>query len=133
MVVKKIILFSIIISMIILTGAIVSTAEEGHLHHDTPSANTFDDTSGDMEHSGTTIHPEYPDMFETKGSTLPAVVPGQTGIDEKLGHIISPDIQFLDENANTLMLGNFIDRPTLILPIFYHCPKTYSLLLSNLS
>ncbi len=31
------------------------------------------------------------------------------------------------------MLGNFIDRPTLILPIFYHCPKTCSLLLSNLS
>lgn len=98
-----------------------------------PADSPSHDPSHKTEQPGTPIEPKYPDMFETKNSTQPADSPEETGVDEKLGHIISPDIEFLDENANALILGNFIDRPTLILPIFYHCPKTCSLLLSNLS
>ncbi len=139
---KKVILFLVIIGITIFPGRMIAFAEEDHMHHTDPSnmpAGSHSHTpSHDMEHSDSTVHPMHPDMFktgqfETGDSIPPAVVPGETGITEKLGQIISSDIEFLDENGESLVLGHFIDRPTLILPVFYHCPKTCSLLLSNLS
>lgn len=122
---KKRIFLILIICMIILWVPGTAPAEDNHSHHDSPSH--------DMKHSDTGIHPTYPDMFDTR-EPVPAPTDAEAaGITEKLGEIIPGDIRFLDENGNILVLSDFIDRPTLILPVFYHCPRTCSLLLANLA
>ncbi len=115
--------------LFLVIGTATSATEESHQHHDMPAH--------EMKHSANVVHPSHPDMFETGDSSQTAPDPATdgepAGITEKLGQIISPNIEFYDENGNPIVLGDFIDRPTLILPVFYHCPKTCSLLLSNLS
>ncbi len=137
MAVKIIILSLVLIVITTFSGRMPADAEEEHMHHGSPSDMPSHEPSHQMDHTDTTIHPMHPDMFEAEDSSPPAVpngkTDGETGITEKTGQFIPADIEFLDENGEALVLEYFIDRPTLILPIFYHCPKTCSLLLSNLS
>jgi len=44
------------------------------------------------------------------------------GIDEKLGSQIALDAVFADENNQQVALRNIIDKPTLILFVYYDCP-----------
>ncbi|MFQ5583154.1 MAG: SCO family protein [Calditrichia bacterium] len=46
----------------------------------------------------------------------------EVGIDEKLGGIIPGDIYFNAENGDTLSLGEYIDKPTVISLVYYNCP-----------
>jgi protein SCO1/2 len=55
------------------------------------------------------------------------------GIDEKLGQFIPSDLTFRDENGIPVSLGQLIDKPTILAPVFYSCPDVCSFLLSNLS
>lgn len=55
------------------------------------------------------------------------------GVTEKLGEKIPLDLSFIDEEGKAMALSEFIDRPTLILPIFYYCPDVCSMMLSNLA
>lgn len=55
------------------------------------------------------------------------------GIDEKLGQSIPPDLIFHDEKGNPVSLGQLIDRPTILAPVFLACPDVCSFLLANLS
>jgi protein SCO1 len=57
----------------------------------------------------------------------------QVNVEEHLGLKIPGDISFLDENGSPVVLGSFIDKPTLVLPVYYSCPKTCGLLLANLA
>lgn len=56
-----------------------------------------------------------------------------TGVDEKPGETIALDATFRDENGNTVRLGDLVDKPTVILPIFFYCPVVCPMLLSNLA
>lgn len=127
--VKKDFLLGVIIGMIFFSGPIAAIAQEDHSHHGSASSSP----SQTMGHSDTKSHTTHLDMFETETGKQPAADAGETGITEKSGQIIPGDIEFVDENGHLLLLGHFIDRPTIILPIFYHCPRICSLLLSNLS
>ena len=55
------------------------------------------------------------------------------GVDEKAGTKISLETVFTDENGKTLRLSDLIDKPTVVLPVFYYCPVACPLLLSNLA
>ena len=55
------------------------------------------------------------------------------GIDEKLGQLIPLDLTFYDENGNPVSLGQLIRTPTVLAPVYYHCPNVCSLLLQNLA
>lgn len=57
----------------------------------------------------------------------------EIGVEEKLGKKISANAVFLDENGKQVLLGNYIDRPTLILPVYFYCPDTCGLMLGQLS
>jgi protein SCO1 len=59
--------------------------------------------------------------------------PAQVNVEEHLGEKIPGDIVFLDEHGNRITTGAYIDRPTLVLPVYYSCPKTCGLLLANLA
>lgn len=55
------------------------------------------------------------------------------GVDEKPGNFIDLDATFQDENGRELRLGDFIKKPTLILPVYYYCPRACSTMLANLA
>lgn len=54
-------------------------------------------------------------------------------VTEKRGEYIPLDAQFLDEQGRELTLGDIIDRPTLILPIYFYCPSSCSVNLANMA
>jgi len=55
------------------------------------------------------------------------------GMDEKLGHYVPLDLNFNDENGHTVSLRQLIHKPTILVPVYYHCPDVCSLLLLNVA
>ncbi len=58
---------------------------------------------------------------------------GLTGITEHTGEIIPLDLWFTNEDGEKISLGSIIDRPTLLLPIYFSCPSYCPVLLANLA
>lgn len=56
----------------------------------------------------------------------------QVGIDEKLGETIPLDISFIDENGDTLLLADYIDKPTIVTLVYYNCPGLCTPLLGEM-
>jgi len=54
------------------------------------------------------------------------------GIDEKLGQFVPLDLTFNDEVGNQVTLKQLIHTPTILTPVYLHCPNVCSLLLQNL-
>jgi len=54
-------------------------------------------------------------------------------ITEKTGQYLSLDLQFVDETGQAVRLGDIIDRPTILLPIYFFCPNICSKNLANLA
>lgn len=46
---------------------------------------------------------------------------GEIGLDERLGSRIDSEAVFRDENGKTVRLGDLINGPTIILPVYYTC------------
>ncbi len=67
---------------------------------------------------------------------LPAVVdatqPGRDWVEEKTGTFIPPDLVFRDEEGRPVRLNELIDKPTLLLPVYYYCAGSCSRNLANL-
>ena len=55
------------------------------------------------------------------------------GIDEKLGQRIPLDLTFYGEDGNRVALKQLIHTPTILAPVYLHCPNVCSLLLQNLA
>jgi protein SCO1/2 len=55
------------------------------------------------------------------------------GIDEKIGRNIPLDLTFYDENGNVGTLRQLVHTPTILTPVYLHCPNVCSLLLQNLA
>ena len=56
----------------------------------------------------------------------PAQPDPQVGIDEQLGKTIPLDLTFKDESGTDVQLKKLIDRPTLLLLVYYRCPGVCS-------
>ena len=54
-------------------------------------------------------------------------------VDEKNGTYLPLESSFLDETGSTVTLKDLIDRPTLLLPVYFHCPNSCALNLSHLT
>lgn len=54
-------------------------------------------------------------------------------ITEKNGQYLPLEALFRDEKGDSIRLGELIDKPTLILPIYFYCPSSCSLNLVNLA
>jgi protein SCO1/2 len=63
----------------------------------------------------------------------PEVVDPGEWIQEKTGDIVPLDANFNNERGETVTLRQLIDRPTLLLPIYYTCPTGCSFELANLA
>jgi protein SCO1/2 len=58
---------------------------------------------------------------------------GGIGIEEKLGGYIPNDLTFRDENGNEKSLGEIIDKPAIIVPVYLTCPNMCPRLLGGLA
>ncbi len=54
-------------------------------------------------------------------------------ISEKTGSSLPLDVSFQNEEGNTVTLAEIIDRPTILLPIYFFCPSACSANLANLA
>jgi protein SCO1/2 len=63
----------------------------------------------------------------------PPVIAGRDWVEEKTGLSIPLDLTFLDEEGKGTSLGDIIDRPILLMPIYYYCPSACSRNLANLA
>lgn len=58
---------------------------------------------------------------------------GGKWIEEKTGQFLPLDLTFQDDKGETIALGDVIDRPTILLPIYFYCPNICSTNLANLA
>ena len=56
-----------------------------------------------------------------------------SGVRENLGAIVPGDIAFIDEKGTRHTIGSLVDRPTLLLPVYYHCPQACSMMMASLA
>ncbi|WPD23801.1 MAG: SCO family protein [Candidatus Electrothrix scaldis] len=54
-------------------------------------------------------------------------------VDEQNGKYLPLDRTFQDETGNSVQLKDIIDKPTLLLPVYFHCPNSCTLNLSHLA
>lgn len=54
-------------------------------------------------------------------------------VDEKTGAVLPLDREFLDEDGTAVTLGQLIDKPTVLLPIYFYCPNSCPTNLANLA
>ena len=58
---------------------------------------------------------------------------GKIRVDEKTGALLPLDIEFTDENGAVVTLGELIEKPTILLPIYFYCPNSCPTNLANLA
>jgi protein SCO1 len=54
-------------------------------------------------------------------------------VEEKTGQYLPLDLEFVDEKGKAVRLEEIIDRPTILLPIYFYCPNLCSSNLANLA
>ncbi len=60
------------------------------------------------------------------------VEPPPNWLDERLGEYIPLNTHFTDSNGQQVLLSELIDRPTLIIPVYYRCRNVCNMLLGGL-
>ncbi len=58
---------------------------------------------------------------------------GKDWVEEKTGDFVPLASRFVDEEGQGVSLADIIDRPTLLLPIYFYCPSACSQNLANLA
>ncbi len=58
---------------------------------------------------------------------------GKIWVEEQTGKFLPLDVSFIDENGEDVTLGSLIDKPTILLPIYFYCPNSCSTNLANLA
>lgn len=61
------------------------------------------------------------------------VEPPPNWLDERLGEHIPLNTRFTDSNGRQLQLSELIDRPTLVIPVYYRCRNVCNILLGGLA
>jgi len=57
----------------------------------------------------------------------------EIGVREKLGEPIALKSQFIDSDGKAVQLNNLIEKPVLILPVFFFCSRSCNIMLSSLA
>lgn len=57
----------------------------------------------------------------------------EIGLTDRTGQKIPADLKFTDEHGAKLSLGEYADRPTLVLPLYYTCRQVCATMLDNLA
>lgn len=109
----------------------------GHAHsHDPPAAEEADiHVHPPHEHGkqdATTLQRKldalFPDTNAKEGETGAVV-----SVTEKNGETLPLSLSFVTADNTPVLLKDILDRPALILPLFFHCPRTCSMMLTSLA
>lgn len=65
-------------------------------------------------------------------SNVPAQLSDESNVEEHLGNNIPLDLMFLNENGDSVKLGDLIKKPTILSLVYFRCPGICSPLLSGL-
>ncbi len=79
-----------------------------------------------MDHSGHTMNAQEVTNSEPEDKA-------EKWVEEKTGNYIPLQLEFVAEKGDTVTLSSIIDRPTIILPIYFYCPSICSQNLANLA
>ncbi|NQU42020.1 SCO family protein [bacterium] len=71
----------------------------------------------------------------TVSGSLPAQEPtssaAKVGIDEQVGEVVPGQITFADENGKPVIFGDLIDKPTILVLVYFECPAICGPLLNG--
>lgn len=76
---------------------------------------------------------------EVKPAAVSPTVVNSTQVDDKewvtdrTGESVDLDLRFTNERGEIVRLGDLVDRPTVLLPIYFYCPNICSQSLANLA
>lgn len=59
--------------------------------------------------------------------------PPETGIDEKLGSSLPMNVELYDESGNLITLGSVLNKPTVLIFVYYECPGICTPLLTDVA
>lgn len=55
------------------------------------------------------------------------------GVTERLGGYIAAEATFLDESGRSVTIGQIVDKPTIVVPIYFSCPNVCAIIQSSLT
>ncbi len=61
------------------------------------------------------------------------IPPAEVGLNEHLGERVPLDLRFVSETGDTVVLGDLIDRPTIVSLVYYTCPSICRPLLNEVA
>ena len=108
-----------------LTSSKTLLAEEGQMHkghiqqHDSPIK---------MDHSEHAAHEQQGVSLSQQQAVSP-----EEWVTEKTGQFVPLEATFKDEKGRDVTLAELVDRPTLLLPVYYFCPRACSFDQANLA
>ncbi|MBW2504958.1 MAG: SCO family protein [Deltaproteobacteria bacterium] len=98
-------------------------ASSDHMAHD-HSGQTHDMSHEDSSSVTEKVH-IHPSSGEESSDSV--------GLDERLGKKIPLELSFYDEQGQTVMLADLVNKPTIIAPIYYRCPNVCHFLQGDLA
>jgi protein SCO1 len=72
-------------------------------------------------------------MTRAAESVDEAAPAGTISVVERTGTVLPLSVGFLDEDGSEVTIGGLIDKPTILLPIYFTCPNSCSTNLANLA
>lgn len=103
-----------------------------HSGHDAAAAQP--DSGAAVDHSMHAAPAEPPQAPHVHQEPAPAAQGTQdVGVTEKLGGHIAADARFLDETGRPVTIGQIIDKPTIVVPIYFSCPNVCAIIQSSLT
>ena len=61
------------------------------------------------------------------------VAEASVGVTEKLGKNIAAEARFLDEDGRSVTMAEIVDKPTIVVPIYFSCPNVCAIIQSSLT
>ncbi|ACU89635.1 SCO family protein [Desulfomicrobium baculatum] len=55
------------------------------------------------------------------------------GVTEKLGEFIAAEARFFDEGGKAVTMAEIVDKPTIIVPVYFSCPNVCAIIQSSLT
>lgn len=55
------------------------------------------------------------------------------GVTEKLGEFIAAETRFFDEGGKAVTMAEIVDKPTIIVPVYFSCPNVCAIIQSSLT
>jgi len=115
-------LFILLASLVLLSLPFPARSAE-HMHG--TAANT-----DHLQHDGAPVKPSAQGQHQHPTSATDST---KVGLDEQLGTHLPLDLTFRDETGATVRLGDLINKPTVIAPVYYHCPNVCHFLQGELA